>query len=160
MIRVLFVCLGNICRSPTAEGVFRELVRREGLADAIATDSCGTSGWHIGEPPDERATEEARRRGIDITDLRGRRVAASDFETFDYILAMDDDNLGKLTALAPDALRGKVRLFLDFAPDAGRHDVPDPYYGGPDGFANVFDLIETASRGLLADIRDVHGVGA
>lgn len=153
MIRVLFVCLGNICRSPTAEGVFRDLVAREGLSDVIATDSCGTSGWHIGEPPDERAIGEAGRRGIKLDDLRSRKTADSDFAGFDYIIAMDEKNSSTLINMSPPEYRGKVRLFLSFAPTLGIREVPDPYYGGADGFARVFDMIDAASRGLLAHIR-------
>ncbi|MGJ3259997.1 MAG: low molecular weight protein-tyrosine-phosphatase [Rhodospirillales bacterium] len=153
MVRVLFVCLGNICRSPTAEGVFRDLVRREGLAGKIGTDSCGTGGWHVGDPPDGRACAEAERRGIDLGDLRARQVCHSDFEDFDYVLGMDDRNLQHLQAMCPPEHRERVKLFLSFAPEVGRHDVPDPYYGGPDGFRDVFDMIDKASHGLLADIR-------
>lgn len=156
MVKVLFVCLGNICRSPTAEGVFRDLVRREGLAERIGTDSCGTGAWHTGDAPDPRAQEEARRRGIDITDLRARKISTSDFDTFDYILAMDDRNQRDLTAVATDVGRGKIRLMMSFAPDFGVREVPDPYYGGADGFRDVFDMIEAASQGLLADIRTRH----
>jgi len=156
MIRVLFVCLGNICRSPTAEGVFRDLVRREGLAERIGTDSCGTSDWHIGDPPDRRACAEAERRGISIADLSARQVCQSDFTDFDYVLGMDDSNIAKLKVLCPTLHQNRVRLFLSFAPELGRPDVPDPYYGGDDGFAQVFDMIEAASRGLLADIRENH----
>ncbi|MEQ8319740.1 MAG: low molecular weight protein-tyrosine-phosphatase [Rhodospirillales bacterium] len=159
MIRVLFVCLGNICRSPTAEGVFRELVRREGLSAGIATDSCGTSDWHIGNPPDNRACEEARRRGVDLSDLRARQVAQSDFSDFDYVLGMDATNIARLKALCPPAQQDRVRLFLSFAPGVGHDEVPDPYYGGPDGFADVFDMIEAASKGLLDDIRTRHPGG-
>lgn len=156
MTSVLFVCLGNICRSPTAEGVFRELVRSHGLSEEIQTDSCGTSDWHIGAPPDSRAVDEAARRGFDLSDLRARQVAKSDFRTFDYVLGMDDANIAKLRAQCPPALEDRVRLFLSFAPELGRADVPDPYYGGPDGFAQVFDMIEAASQGLLKDIRARH----
>ncbi len=156
MIRVLFVCLGNICRSPTAEGVFRELVRSHGLNEEIQTDSCGTSDWHIGDPPDSRAADEAARRGFDLSDLRARQVAKSDFTAFDYVLGMDETNIAKLRAQCPPAHQDRVRLFLSFAPKLGRTDVPDPYYGGPDGFAQVFDMIEAASQGLLADIRATH----
>jgi len=156
MIRVLFVCLGNICRSPTAEGVFRDLVRREGLADRIGTDSCGTSDWHIGGPPDERATAEAAGRGIDLSDLRARQIHKDDFTTFNYILGMDDANIAKLQALCPPKQQDRVKLFLSFAPEVGRSDVPDPYYGGTDGFAKVFNMIDAASKGLLADIRTRH----
>lgn len=153
MVRVLFVCLGNICRSPTAEGVFRDLVRREGLAGKIGTDSCGTGGWHVGNPPDGRACAEAERRGIDLSDLRARQVRKLDFEDFEYVLGMDDRNLQHLQAMCPPEHQNRVKLFLNFAPEVGRHDVPDPYYGGPDGFRDVFDMIDKASRGLLADIR-------
>lgn len=156
MIQVLFVCLGNICRSPTAEGVFRELVRREDLGDAIRTDSCGTSDWHIGEAPDTRARAEAKRRGVDLDDLRGRQIAAADFAAFDYIMAMDNNNLTKLQTLAPASLAPKISLFLDFAPGLDLREVPDPYYGGDNGFSDVFDMIESASRGLLAHIRTNH----
>ncbi|WNK00366.1 low molecular weight protein-tyrosine-phosphatase [Thalassospiraceae bacterium LMO-JJ14] len=156
MIRVLFVCLGNICRSPTAEGVFRDLVRREGLSDRIQTDSCGTSDWHIGGPPDERACAEAERRGIDLSDLRARQIHPDDFNNFHYVLGMDDQNITRLLAQCPETGKERVKLFLSFAPEVGRSDVPDPYYGGPDGFADVFDMIDAASRGLLADIRKKH----
>ncbi len=156
MVRVLFVCLGNICRSPTAEGVFRNLVSREGLQDRISTDSCGTSDWHIGDPPDQRATAEALRRGIRIDDLKARQIRTNDFADFDYVLGMDHQNIAKLTALCPDEHINRVRLFLDFAPDVGLREVPDPYYGGDDGFSGVFDMIEAASNGLLADIRKHH----
>lgn len=154
MIRVLFVCLGNICRSPTAEGVFRDLVRREGLADKIETDSCGTGGWHIGNPPDQRARQEARRRGINIDDLKARKTHVRDFSDFDFILAMDESNFKNLTAMSPPEHSSKIHMFLSFAPDLGITEVPDPYYGGDDGFADVFDMIEQASNGLLNHIRD------
>ncbi|MDP4795810.1 MAG: low molecular weight phosphotyrosine protein phosphatase [Rhodospirillales bacterium] len=156
MVRVLFVCLGNICRSPTAEGVFRDLVRREGLQATIKSDSCGTSDWHIGDPPDARATAEALRRGIRIDDLKARQISTADFADFDYVLGMDNQNINKLTALCPQAYLSKVQLFLDFAPEVNLREVPDPYYGGDDGFSNVFDMIEAASNGLLADIRKYH----
>ncbi|PIQ95834.1 MAG: phosphotyrosine protein phosphatase [Nitrospinae bacterium CG11_big_fil_rev_8_21_14_0_20_56_8] len=156
MVRVLFVCLGNICRSPTAEGVFRALVSREGLQDRITTDSCGTSDWHIGDPPDTRARAEARRRGIPLDDLKARQIQPSDFTDFDYVLGMDHQNIERLSAQCPPAHLDKVRLFLDYAPDSPVREVPDPYYGGEDGFSNVFDMIEAAANGLLADIRKHH----
>lgn len=156
MIRVLFVCLGNICRSPTAEGVFRDLVAREGLADKIVTDSCGTSGWHKGDPPDSRAQQEAKQRGINISDLESRETRSSDFTDFDFIIAMDDNNFQTLNAMCPAQHASKIHMFLAFAPDIAVTDVPDPYYGGADGFANVFDMIDAASSGLLTHIRDTR----
>jgi protein-tyrosine phosphatase len=156
MIRVLFVCLGNICRSPTAEGVFRDLVGREGLSDKITTDSCGTSGWHRGDPPDNRARQEARRRGIDIEDLKSRETRQRDFVDFDFIIAMDDNNFQTLHAMSPAEHATKIHMFLSFAPSVGVTEVPDPYYGGPDGFSDVFDMIDVASKGLLQHIRDTH----
>ena len=154
MVNVLFVCLGNICRSPTAEGVFRDLVEREGLSGKVQTDSAGTHAYHIGEPPDGRAQAEAKRRGIDISGLRGRQARATDFKDFDYVLAMDRSNHHNLLSICP--LNGEQRLgmFLDFAPDVGRREVPDPYYEG--GFDSVYDMIEQATQGLLADIRAKH----
>lgn len=156
MVKVLFVCLGNICRSPTAEGVFRALVAGEGLGDRIQVDSAGTSDWHIGEPPDRRGQEAARRRGYDLSGLRARQVTPHDFERFDYVIAMDQSNVAKLSALAPAGTGEKLSLFLAFAPELGTREVPDPYYGGPDGFDDVLDMIEAASKGLLADIRARH----
>ncbi len=156
MVRVLFVCLGNICRSPTAEGVFRALVEREGVARCIEVDSAGTHDYHIGAPPDGRAQEAACRRGIDISDLRGRKVTAADFTRFDYVLAMDRSNHEHLRRLCPKGEERRLRLFLEFAPDLGLPDVPDPYYGGRQGFEAVLDLIEIAARGLLRHILDNH----
>ncbi len=153
MIKVLFVCLGNICRSPTAQGVFESMVGAAGLGRALGADSAGTHGYHIGKPPDARATEAAARRGIDLTRYRARRAEAADFETFDLILAMDRENRRALERLVPEGRRDRLRLFLDFAPETGLRDVPDPYYGGRDGFERVLDLIEAGSRGLLAEIR-------
>lgn len=153
MIRVLFVCLGNICRSPTAEGVFRALVAREGLTHAIATDSAGTADYHIGEPPDPRSRAAALKRGVDISDLRGRQIARDDFSRFHYVLAMDRSNYDSLARLCPTNARNRLRLFLEFAADAGLDEVPDPYYGGGDGFEHVLDLAEAASAGLLVHIR-------
>lgn len=156
VVKVLFVCLGNICRSPTAEGVFRELVRREQLAAHIMTDSCGTSGWHVGDSPDKRAREEAWRRGIDISDLKARGLAQTDFTDFDYILAMDRRNVRDLMTAAPGGFSDRVHLMLSFAPGVKEFEVPDPYYGGDEGFAAVYDMIEPAARGLLDDIRKKH----
>jgi protein-tyrosine phosphatase len=149
---VLFVCLGNICRSPTAEGVFAAFVERRGLADLILMDSCGTGDWHIGSAPDSRATAAAAERGYDLCHLRGRQVHVSDFDKYDYILAMDQSNLLELQALRPDNYTGHLGLFLEFAPDVALFDVPDPYYDGAEGFAQVLDLVESASGGLLQRI--------
>ncbi len=149
---VLFVCLGNICRSPTAEGVFRALVESRGLADSIHVDSAGTSNWHIGEPPDPRAIEAARLRGIDLTDLRGRQAIARDFSEFDYVIAMDHENYDNLSRLATPEQATKLHLFLEFAEGASEIEVPDPYFGGAGGFPHVLDLIENASEGLLNHI--------
>jgi protein-tyrosine phosphatase len=148
--RVLFVCLGNICRSPTAEAVFRDLVQREASQLAIEVDSAGTHAYHAGSAPDERAIAAARRRGIDMSRLRARKVEATDFERFDLVLAMDEQNLQRLRQLAPATHRDRVRLFLDYAPQLRRRDLPDPYYGDATGFEEVLDLVEEAARGLLA----------
>jgi protein-tyrosine phosphatase len=156
MPSVLFVCTGNICRSPTAEGVFRALLAANGLADSVTVDSAGTSGWHVGEPPDARAHGAALRRGVDIGDQRARQVGAEDFERFDLVLAMDQGHYRELERLCPDNQGHRLRLFLDFAPALGVRDVTDPYYGSGDGFETVLDMIETASVGLLAEIRASH----
>lgn len=150
MAQVLFVCLGNICRSPTAEGVFRQKVEQAGLHETIRVDSAGTSAWHIGSPPDPRSVEAAGRRGYDLSPLRARQVDAPvDFLQFDLILAMDQANLAHLQALCPAACQDKVRLFLDFLPSAPTREVPDPYYGGGEGFNHVLDLVEAASDAVL-----------
>lgn len=148
--RVLFVCLGNICRSPTAQGVLQQMIEARNLGHCLEVDSCGTAHWHIGEPPDERSAREAAKRGYDLSALRGRQVQAEDFATFDYILAMDRANLSALQDIAPADFDGHLGLFLAFAKDAGIEEVPDPYYGGESGFSRVLDLIEQASEGLLA----------
>lgn len=158
MIRILFVCMGNICRSPSAEGVFRDLVREAGLEGEIDIDSAGTHGYHVGRPPDERSRAAALARGRDISDLRARQVALSDFAAFDYVLSMDDANHAHLMSLAPAAARERIWPFLDFAIDYSERSVPDPYYGGEQGFEHVLDLIEDASRGLLAHLRRAHGL--
>ena len=151
-VSVLFVCLGNICRSPTAEGVFRQLVKEAGLAERIRTDSAGTGDYHIGERPDPRACWAASRRGYDLSPLRARQVSAQDFHDFDYVLAMDEQNARALQRIAPAELAGKIRLFTDFA-SRGERGVPDPYAGGPQGFEFVLDLVEDAAQGLLRHIR-------
>ncbi|GBE09433.1 low molecular weight protein-tyrosine-phosphatase YfkJ [bacterium BMS3Bbin11] len=153
MIKVLFVCLGNICRSPSAEGVFRKLVDEQGLGGAIEIDSAGTQAYHVGSPPDDRAQEAARRRGIDMSSQVGRRVDDGDFYTFDYILAMDESNEYYLREMAPPEEIHRIRRFLEFAPERTEREVPDPYYGGHGGFEHVLDLIEDASEGLLAEIK-------
>ena len=157
-VKVLFVCMGNICRSPTAEGSFRKLVHTEGLQDHIFIDSAGTHAYHIGEPPDTRSQQAALKRGIDLSDLRGRQVSSQDFEEFDYILAMDNDNYAILQSNCPKPIQDKLHRLLDFAPEANTREVPDPYFGGGKGFERVLDLIETANIGLLADIRQKFSV--
>ena len=156
-VRVLFVCLGNICRSPTAHGVFEELARSRAPDLSLEVDSCGTGGWHVGEPPDRRATAAAVRRGYDLSRLRARQFQADDFQRFDYILAMDHTNLGDLEALRPAGYEGHLGLFLAFAEGVSELEVPDPYYGDGDGFALVLDLVEAASSGLLEAIRRASG---
>jgi protein-tyrosine phosphatase len=151
--RVLFVCTGNICRSPTAEGVFRAFVERAGLADRIEVDSAGTHGYHIGEPPDARAIAHAQRRGYDLSRLRARRVARTDFERFDLVLACDRGHHGLLRRLADKAQHGRIAMFLDYAPELGLEEIPDPYYGDPRDFERVLDIVERASQGLLAALQ-------
>lgn len=154
MVRVLFVCMGNICRSPLAQGIFENVLRREGLEDEVFVDSAGTGAWHVGSPPDERAQRSAGQRGLDLSSQRARRITPEDCKTFDYILTMDEDNYHAVASLC----RGStvVRPFLDFAANSPETEVPDPYYGGPDGFEHVLDLVEDASEGLLEDIRKRH----
>jgi protein-tyrosine phosphatase len=156
VMRILFVCMGNICRSPTAEGVMRRLVVEAGLEDRIELDSAGTGGWHVGDPPDSRATTAAARRGVTL-DGAARQVTADDFRTFDLLVAMDRENLGGLLAVAPDEESAeKVRLLREFDPaSAGAPDldVPDPYYGGDGGFETVLDMVEASCRGLLDELR-------
>jgi len=152
---VLFVCMGNICRSPMAEGVFRRRVKERASHLRIEIDSAGTHGYHAGSPPDERAQAAAARRGFNIGHLAARRVDASDFGRFDYILAMDADNLEFLLDLADPEYHAKIRLFLDYSAAAPGGEVPDPYYGGPTGFERVLDLIEEASEGLLDELTTV-----
>jgi protein-tyrosine phosphatase len=155
-LRLLFVCLGNICRSPTAEGAMRTLVREAGLEDEIELDSAGTGSWHVGSAPDERATAAAAGRGV-VLEGAARRVRLEDFDDFDLILAMDSANLSDLRALAPDSEgRAKVRLLREFDPasdGADDLDVPDPYYGEGDGFERVLDLVQAACEGLLVQVR-------
>ena len=153
-VSVLFVCMGNICRSPTAEGVFRKHVSDAGLETDIRTDSAGTHAYHSGEPADRRAHAAAMRRGFSLEGIRARKVTDEDFEIFDYILAMDEDNLMVLQERAPDQQTSKIRLFLEFAESRHENEVPDPYYGGSAGFERVLDLVEEASQGLLETLRN------
>ncbi len=152
-IKVLFVCMGNICRSPTAHGVFRALVEEAGLKDRVEIDSAGTHAYHVGNPPDKRARATAVQRGIRLDDLSARAVEEADFSRFDYILAMDMDNFHNLSAICPDGLEDKIHLFMDYALEHRIREVPDPYYGGAEGFEKVFDMVEDAARGLLEDIQ-------
>jgi protein-tyrosine phosphatase len=157
-MKILFVCLGNICRSPTAEAVFRAIAAREAHDLTIDADSAGTAGYHVDAPPDERSQRAARRRGYDLSALRARVIVPHDFERFDLILAMDRENLSVLRRRAPREYHNRIRLFLEFAPELGTSEVPDPYYGGPNGFEEVLDLIEDATRALLAHLRETAPV--
>lgn len=156
-IRICFICLGNICRSPTAEAMMRRLLEEEGLTSEIEVDSAGTGAWHVGEPPDDRAKAAGRRRGLEVRG-RARKVVVRDFESFDYMIAMDRSNQQDLHQLAPDgSSRRKVELLRNFDPRAPRDaEVPDPYYGAGDGFERVLDICEAACRGLLEHIRRHH----
>lgn len=148
-MKILFVCLGNICRSPTAEGVFRALAGREAPRLALSADSAGTADYHVGAPPDRRTQQAALRRGYDLSALRARQVERADFGRFDLLLAMDESNLADLRSLAPAGAQARLALLLQYAPDAGRLDVPDPYYGTARDFDLVVDLVERGARGLL-----------
>ncbi|QIB67367.1 low molecular weight protein-tyrosine-phosphatase [Kineobactrum salinum] len=152
-VRVLFVCLGNICRSPTAHGVFQALLERERIAHRISVDSCGTAAWHTGKAPDPRSTAAARTRGYDLSVLRARQLQWHDFFEFDYMLAMDSQNLEEIRRQAPLDYAGHIGLLLDFADAGSGRDVPDPYHGGGAGFEHVLDLVEAACEGLLREIR-------
>lgn len=149
MIKVLFVCMGNICRSPTAEGVFRQLTIKNKVTDKVFIDSAGTHAYHIGEPPDSRSMATARSRDIDMSQQRARKVTAEDFESFDHILVMDNSNQTDLLQICPENLRHKIELFMSYANNYNETEVPDPYYGGSNGFDHVFDLVEDASQGFL-----------
>ncbi len=151
-IRVLFCCMGNICRSPTAHGVFEAMVERVGLTDVVQVDSAGTHAYHVGEPPDLRSQQEALSHGVDLSYQRARRVVSSDFYQFDYILAMDRDNHRNLAAICPEGMEDRLHLFMDFAAELEQAEVPDPYYGGEDGFNRVFMMVEVAAAGLLENI--------
>ncbi len=153
MVKVLFICMGNICRSPTAHGVFQKLLQEQSLDHLVEVDSAGTYAYHVGEPPDSRSQAAALQRGVDLSAQRARRVCEKDFELFDYVLAMDSDNLHNLERCCPAGYEERVRLFLDFSVEYGEDEVPDPYYGGGSGFEHVLDLVESASQGLLMHIR-------
>jgi protein-tyrosine phosphatase len=150
---VLFVCLGNLCRSPTAEGVFRAAANRAGLGQRIRVDSAGLGHGHVGSPPDQRAMLAARRRGYDLTAMRARQVEIEDFSRFGWVIAMDDANMLALAAMKPPDFGGHLGLLLDFAPELGIRDVPDPYYGGPEGFERVLDLIESSVGPMLSRLQ-------
>lgn len=155
--RVLMVCMGNICRSPTAEAVLRHRVTRAGLQEWVEIDSAGTHAWHTRNPPDERSIAHAARRGYDLTGLRARRIEPADFNRFDLLLAMDSDNLAHLRETAPAEAHQRLRLLMAFAPQLSMREVPDPYYGGSAGFERVLDLIETACDGLVEHLRGING---
>ncbi|HQZ01582.1 MAG TPA: low molecular weight protein-tyrosine-phosphatase [Thauera sp.] len=149
MTRVLFVCTGNICRSPTAEGVARHFIDTGGLGDLIEVDSAGTHGYHVGEAPDPRTRKVAQQRGYDLSALRARKLEVFDFQRFDLVLAMDRGHLEAMRRLCPEVYRPRLALFMDYAPDSAFDEVPDPYYGGPRGFDVVLDMCESGVRGLL-----------
>jgi protein-tyrosine phosphatase len=153
MTKVLFVCMGNICRSPSAEGVFRRLVKDAGLSDVVNMDSAGTHAFHIGELPDARAQAAARKRGYDISTLEARQIRADDFREFDIILAMDWDNLSLMQQQCPKQYQHKLMLLMRFANEYEEATVPEPYYGGPEGFSKALDYIEDACQGLLEVVR-------
>ncbi|HEX9808704.1 MAG TPA: low molecular weight protein-tyrosine-phosphatase [Alphaproteobacteria bacterium] len=159
MVRVLFVCMGNICRSPTARAVFESLAAERGLAGAVFADSAGTTAYHVGQAPDPRATAAAGARGYDLTGFRARQVRRRDFREFDLMLAMDRANRRTLRHMAPPGARAELRLFLDFAPALGLAEVPDPYYGGVDGFERVLDICEAGASGLLDHLGDGGSIG-
>lgn len=156
-IRVLFVCLGNICRSPLAEGVFRHLVEQEGLAEHFEIASAGTGPWHVGEAPDARMRSTARRRGLSLDDLRGRQLERADLYAFDHVFVMDKHNLHDTLALDPDGDHGtRVRLFREFDPEPEHYQVPDPYTGGQQGFEHVYDIVERTARAILDRFKEIY----
>jgi protein-tyrosine phosphatase len=158
-VSVLFICMGNICRSPTAEAVFRHYVESAGASERISIDSAGTHDYHIGAQPDSRAQRAAQQRGYDMSDLRGRQVCVEDFRRFDYVLAMDSSNLAILQRITPADSDTQPQLFLEYARHHSEREVPDPYYGGADGFERVLDMVEDAAQGLLEQIRRQHFTG-
>jgi len=152
LVKVLFVCTGNICRSPTAEVVFRDIVKQTKQTLISHIDSAGTGAWHVGSPPDLRSQEAAKKRGLDLSNLRARQITGSDFMDFDYIVAMDNSNIVNLTVLCPPEFQFKLSLLMDYSKGTNQREVPDPYYGGVEGFGDVFDLIRVASTGLFYHI--------
>jgi protein-tyrosine phosphatase len=152
-IKVLFVCMGNICRSPTAEGVFAKLIKEQKVEAFFYIDSAGTHASHTGEQPDSRSQQAAQARDIDLSQLRARKVINGDFEDFDYLLAMDDNNYSILINACPEQYRYKIKYFLEYAPQLGEREVPDPYYGGRYGFERVLDMVEDASLGFLQSMQ-------
>ncbi|MGR9072917.1 MAG: low molecular weight protein-tyrosine-phosphatase [Gammaproteobacteria bacterium] len=157
-IKILFVCMGNICRSPTAQGVFADLIKKQNIEDFFMVDSAGTHAYHIGEAPDPRAQKAAQERGIELGHLRARKVIMGDFEDFDYLLAMDDDNFSLLFRSCPDNHKHKIKYFLEYAPHLGTREVPDPYYGGDYGFERVLDMVEDASAGFVDQLRKTGAI--
>ena len=153
---MIFVCMGNICRSPTAEAVFRHYVESAGLSEQILIDSAGTHDYHIGDKPDSRAQRAAQQRGYDMIKLRGRQVGEEDFRRFDYVLAMDRANLAILQRINPPESDSRLGLFLEYARHHSEREVPDPYFGGADGFERVLDMVEDAAQGLLEELRQRH----
>ena len=158
-VRVLFVCLGNICRSPVAEGLFQQKVNAAGLAADILVDSAGTGGWHAGAPPDRRMTATAARHGVDLSPLQARQLRRDDLDAFDHVFVMDKQNLHDTLFLDPDGDHGtRVRLFREFDPEPGDYQVPDPYYGGPDGFEEVYRMVDRTTDAILERLRAAHGI--
>jgi len=156
-VKILFVCMGNICRSPTAHGLFQRLVDEQGLGRRILVDSAGTHSYHVGNPPDSRSQATARQRGVDLSGLRARRFVSSDFVEFDYLLGMDSGNIADMHAIRPEQARARLQLMLEYSKRFSEREVPDPYFGN-DGFELVFDMIDDASRGLLEHIRKEHAI--
>ncbi len=156
--RVLFVCMGNICRSPTAEGVFLSLIKEQKVNDQFEIDSAGTHAYHVGEAPDLRAQKAAKDRGVQLSHLKARKVVFGDYDDFDYLLAMDDENYQMLTDASPEHHKNKIKYFLDYAPQVNTREVPDPYYGGKYGFETVLDMVEEASLGFLQSLRETGEV--
>jgi len=157
MINILFVCMGNICRSPSAEGFFIRTLESSSLKSQVSTDSAGTHGYHVGHPPDSRAVETALKFGVDISQLRARKVSAADFEAFDLIIAMDQSNFEDLQRLRPGNSKADLKMMMDYHPEARPNEVPDPYYGGMDGFNTMCELLESATRGLMKEVEERLG---